>query len=93
MTSARLGGKQVPLTCPVQIELSGETGAWIAENSTLEVFGDGPSRQAAIRSFVERFEHFLSYYMQLSWDDVAGNGARLKGIYDGLAGAHAGQNR
>lgn len=91
--TALLDGEQIPLSRPVQLGLSREAGSWVAENDTLGLFGDGPSQHEAISSFIEHFEHFLAYYTRLSWDEVAGDGARLKGVYDDLAGSHAPQNR
>ena len=93
ITTARLEGVPVRLASPVQIELSGDADAWIAENATLDLFGNGASREDAIRIFIERFEHFLSYYTRLSQDEVGGNGVRLKKLYDDLAGRNAGQDR
>lgn len=92
ITRAQVGGQTLRLARPVQVELSGAPGSWVAENAALELFGDGPSRASAIQAFSERFEHFLAYYLELSWDEVGGNGRRLKGLYGSIAGRDAGPN-
>ena len=79
-------GRRRSLARPLKLTITSDENVWFAENESLNLFGSGDSPQAAFNDFCMHLQHFLARYRSLAANEVAGDGLRLKSIYDGLLG-------
>lgn len=77
-------GQVQRLTTPLMVHVAIEDGEVFVENEALSIFGHGPTLQAAMDLFSRDLAYFWQYYRSLGNDDVAGEGATLKRIYEEL---------
>lgn len=67
---------------PVSVTISKGEKLFFAENENLNLYATGETRQEAVQEFCEQLAHFYRRYKKLSWDEVTGEGHRLKKIYN-----------
>jgi hypothetical protein len=84
ITEAVVRGERHRLVRPVAVTLVSEGESWFAENEDLNLFGSGDTALSAIEDFRGHFEHFFERYRSLGWDEVVGEGLRLKKLYESL---------
>jgi len=77
-------GKWYKLSLPIQVHISKEGDLYFAENEALLLYGMGESIREAVEDLGQDIFYFWEYYRNLSWDDVIGDGRRLKEIYERL---------
>jgi hypothetical protein len=80
-----LDGEVKRLRTPLLLRLTVEEGEVFVENDSLNIFGHGRTLQAAIAAFSRDVAYFWAYYRALRPDEVAGDGAALKKLYEELA--------
>jgi hypothetical protein len=69
---------------PIAIHVYFDDGLFVAESDTLLLYGTGISPEEAIEELGLHIIHFHEYYKNLDWSQVAGEGLRLKGLYENL---------
>jgi hypothetical protein len=72
------------LRTPIMLRVSVEDGEVYVENEALNIFGQGKTLHAAVESFSRDLAYFWSYYRNLTADQVTGEGAVLKKVYEEL---------
>jgi len=77
-------GKSYKLSVPVQVQFSREGDFCFAENEQLVLYGSGETIREALEDLTSDILYFWKYYRRLSWDNVIGEGRRLKEIYETL---------
>ena len=75
-------GKSYELSVPVQVQISREGDFCFAENEQLVLYGSGETIREALEDLTSDILYFWKYYRRLSWDEVIGEGRRLKKIYE-----------
>lgn len=74
------------LRTPLMLRVTEEDGEIFVENEALNIFGHGKTLHAAIQAFSRDLAYFWTYYRGLPDEDVARDGATLKGRYEDLVG-------
>lgn len=75
-------GTQLRATAALTIRVRSEGNFVFAENETLRVFAHGQSLDEALEQFQDHVVHFYESYLKLGNDQVIGEGARLKQVFE-----------
>lgn len=76
--------KKYELAKPLKVHIYSEDGLFFAENDTLIITGTGDSIEGVMNDFCGHVSYFYHYYKKLSWEEVIGDAARLKKLYETL---------
>jgi hypothetical protein len=66
------------LRTPIQVEVAEEDGLWHCESASLGIVAAGPSREDALRSFIEDFAVLWEEIAQAPDAELTGDAIRLK---------------
>lgn len=79
------GDAVLHLRQPLLLRVAFEEGEYLVENDALHLFGHGRVLADAIRTLAHDFVYYWRYYASLRSDEVAGDGVKLKRLYESLA--------
>lgn len=75
-------GVRLRAASPVTVRIRSEGKFVFTENETLRVFAHGETLDEALEQFQDHVVHFFESYSKLSNDQVIGEGARLKQVFE-----------
>ncbi len=67
---------------PVEVIIVQDEGIFYASSESLDIEAEGESISDVLKDFSQHICYFFSYYSNKSPDEVVGNAARLKSIYE-----------
>jgi hypothetical protein len=76
------GGTRLQARSPITVRTRSEGDFVFAENETLRTFAYGRTLEEALEQFEDHVVHFYEYYASLGDDQVVGEGARLKNLFE-----------
>lgn len=76
------GGIRLRATSPITVRVRSEGDFVFAENEALGTFAYGRTHEEALEHFEDHVVHFYETYVNLREDQVVGEGARLKNLFE-----------
>lgn len=79
-----VGGVRYVAAKPIRLRIHCEGDMYFASNNTLNICGYGSTLQESISEAIKHIAYFYEYYRSLSTDQVIGEAAQLKQVFENL---------